>query len=534
MIKIESYHKQAVPKEVHTLEPYNEIKYARPQALPKKTSTKKMEGLSVQASINEAVKPNTLVRVVDEYEKVIGERPWVAFSELINMKNETPQIDTIIGFETDMIVGTDLNINADDDEAKELCEEFANTTALYDKIKNHTNTSLTTGYGLLVRVRKAGVITNIEEFDISSLYETYRDEYGNVLEYVQRIDNFATSEFRIKATGDYIPLIFKKNGRSAYGLSEFHAMAIPRTVGNRTTRPLIKALQSLDDVVIGTLENFAYPIEYHTYEGANTEQLEEEARKYRDKKPGDTFFINRMHEIDRREPTQAKFDSFIEHFKTLLQHGTGFPLDMLTGDFSSRASSQTADSFFMRKIRAYQKYLVKLIKAEIFEELLRSLGWDENRIKKANVIVEFEIKSEQAYTPEIVLQRFQGGSWTLDELREFDKGNGQDLFDDEKIKIEQEEKKKQQEEQFQMQKAGMAQKNDQGKKDTEQKLKKIEAHILDIKERGNINEKYAELFAKIDDKAGKVREAIQQENNSLITRRLGVLEKLEEKLENME
>jgi len=529
LIKTISYDKQPVISSTSSLEPFNEIRYSRPAALPKKTSVKKLEGLSVRADITEAEKPNTTLRVIDDLKKVLGEKPIVKFNTLINYKIETPQIDTIIEYETDIIVGTDLNINTDDEEAKKICEEFANEVGLHRKLKNHVSISQTCGFGLLVRVRKGGQLVNIEEFDIATLYETYRDTYGNTVAYVQRIDG---KDFPIKQIGDFVPLIFKNNGRSAYGLSDFHALAVTRHNGNRMTRPLVKALQSLDDVIIGTLENFAYPIEYHMYEGANTEQLEEEAVKYKDKKPGDVFFINRQHEIDRREPTQAKFDGFINHFKDILQHGMGFPLDMLTGDFSSRASSQTADSFFMRRMRSRQKYLVNLIKEEIFDELLRSLGWDEQRIKDANVIPEFELKSEMPYTPELVGSRYGAGLWTSEEVREFDKGNGLDLFDDDKIAQQEEDKKKQREEQFQMQKNN--QQMDNTKKDTENKLNKLESKIRNLKESEEIRDKYMVLFDKLEHKSNMVREAIEDNNENLLNRRLKVLEKLEDKLEEIE
>src|SRR3972149_1392501 len=93
-----------------------------------------------KVSIFEAEKPNKLLRVVDPTLRTVGEKPIVDFATLIDYKNKTPQIDTIIGFETDMIVGTDLNINADDDEAKKECERLAIDISLYDKMRSHTNT----------------------------------------------------------------------------------------------------------------------------------------------------------------------------------------------------------------------------------------------------------------------------------------------------------------------------------------------------------------------------------------------------------
>jgi hypothetical protein len=407
-------------------------------------------GFGYKVSFEEAI-PNKAVITVSQVDKYIGEEAYPSFDTLWNYKTLTPQLETIITYETDMIVGTDLNINADNDTIKEILEDWVNEISLYEKLKSHTALSLACGFGLFVKVRgKKGELINVEEFDIRTIRRAFRDLYGNTICYEQQISNdgkfiyyFTGNTENIKSNQsvfgseryniESVPLIFKKNGRSAFGLSEFHALAVPRQVVNRTSRPLAEALWSLDDVVIGTLENFAYPTEYHVFEGANDDDLLAEAQKLKDSKPGDKFILSRMHEIDRREPTQAKFDSFIGHFSDVLQHGTGFPLDMLTGDFASRASSQTADSFFMRKIRSYQKQLTKIIKKEILEDKLRSLGYSELQIKRANITVEFETQSNKDYTPEIVGSRVSTGIWTKAEAREYDKANGQDLFDDKKI-----------------------------------------------------------------------------------------------------
>ncbi|UVF62433.1 portal protein [Nitrososphaeria virus YSH_922147] len=405
-------------------------------------------GFGYKVSFEETI-PNKVTLTTSEIDKLIGEQPYPMLSQLWDYKIKTPQLETIITYETDMIVGTDLNINSDDDEVKELLENWSNDISLYEKIKSHTSLSLSTGFGLFVRVRKGKELVNIEEFDVTTITKAFRDVYGNTIAYEQRISSDGKTVYYFVGSGDIsgyngmgsekvkidgVPLIFKQNGRSAFGLSEYHSLAISRKVGNRTSRPLAEALWSLDDVVIGTLENFAYPTEYHVFEGANDDDLLAEAQKLKDSKPGDKFILSRMHEIDRREPTKGTFGEYISHFTDVLQHGTGFPLDMLTGDFASRASSQTADSFFMRKIRSYQKSLTKLIKREFLEEKLRSIGYDEERIKKANITCEFEVQSNKDYTPEIVQARGTGGFWTKEEVRSYDKANGQDLFDDDKIK----------------------------------------------------------------------------------------------------
>lgn len=400
-------------------------------SLPIINTTK--DSIQEKVSIFEGI-DNTETRVMSAQNQTgfsNAEYPTVDFTTLLTNRKDTPQINTIGLMMTEMITGTDLNVNSEDEEAKQICEEFANKTDLYEKIKSIVDVGLTTGFEIFARVRgEKNVLKNIEEFDMRTVVAVQRDAYGNNKKY---IISTGSKYAPIDATDDLIPVYFNRLGREPFGLSYFHSMAITRQIGNRKTRPLVKALQSLDDVVIGTLENFAWPVQYITLDNLTPEQLKEESQKYKDMKPGDMIVGTKKPDIDRREPTTANFAPYIDHFKNLLQHGTGFPLDMLTGDFASRASSQTADSFFMRRIKAYQKQIVNMVKRDIFEELLRSIGWKDTRIQKAAITVEFESHTSVQYTPEIVADRVDKGIWTKKEARQYDKSNGQDLFDDDEI-----------------------------------------------------------------------------------------------------
>lgn len=391
-------------------------------------------GISIKSSLSESI-PNRATRVLDPVDKTIGEMPPVPFTTLQDYRDKTPQLDSVAEYLIDLIVGTDMNINTDDGQAKQILEDFSNNTQLFDKIRSVLDSSLVTGYGQLVRVRGSGKqLVNVEEEDITNLKRVHRDDYGNVLYY---LFDYGGTEEKKSDINDRIPIVLRKRGREHFGRSFFHSLAVSRTVNNRTTRPLVEALWSLDDVVVGTLENFAFPIEWHNFESANPEELEAEARKYRERKPGDVFFTTRTHEIDRREPTQARFDSFFEHTSKIMQLGTGFPLEILLGDFTSRASSETTDSLLMRRVKAYQKYITKIIKNEILEFVLLyhpSGKWKtKEAVNKANITVEFEVQSPTEYTPDQVLARVNSGVWTKTEGREYDKENGMDLFDDDII-----------------------------------------------------------------------------------------------------
>lgn len=419
---------------------YTESKKTRPERFTvKKYEGLDSKGISTRSSFVQEMMPNKVTRVLDPVDRTIGELPPIEFQTMQYYRDSTPQLDSVAEYLIDLIVGTNMNINADDEDAKTILEAFANDTQLFEKAKGVLDSSLVTGYGQLVRVRRGNQIVNVEEEDITNLKRVHRDDFGNVLYYVFE---YGGTEEKKDDINDRIPIVLRKRGREHFGRSFFHSLAVSRTVGNRTTRPLVEALWSLDDVVVGTLENFAFPIEWHHFENANAEELEAEARKYRERKPGDVFFVTRTHEIDRREPTQAKFDSFFEHTSKIMQMGTGFPLEILLGDFTSRASSETTDSLLMRRVKAYQKYITKVIQHEILERVLMfhpSGKWKTNEaLKKANITIEFEVQSPTEYTPDQVLSRVNSGMWTKTEGREYDKENGMDLFDDDIIAADQE------------------------------------------------------------------------------------------------
>lgn len=411
-------------------------------------------------SIFEQQKPNKVTRAVDPFETTIGEKPPVPFATLRRYRDDTPQIDSIVEYCCDLIVGTDMNINTDEEtdknnEWQEKLEEFAEEISLFDKVKAYTDDALENGTTLITRVFKAGELVNLEQFDMLSVKKVKRDMYGNVVDYL--VDDGNGGEQSLVRIGNIknvnqvlVPLKFRPRGRDFFGRSLYHGLAVERNVGNRTTRPIIEGLWSLDDVVIGTLENFAYPREYHIFDGINPDDLELEAQKFKESKPGDVMFVNRMHEIDRREPTQAKFDGFFKHMSDIVQLGTGFPLEILLGDFTSRASSQTTDSLLMRRIKAFQQYLVNVIKTEILETfLVFNYGMDIEEVRKLNISIEFETQTPMEYTPDQVLARVTSKMWTAEEGRAYDKRNGQDLFDDAKIKKMQKEEDDMKKQQFQ-------------------------------------------------------------------------------------
>ena len=411
----------------------------------------------------EGIIPNRKTKAIDKNTETIGEKPPQPFRLMKRYRQETPQISTMVRYMTDLIVGTDLNINTDDDDATQFLTEFAERINLHQKVRSLVDTALEGGTAIFVRAMTAGYLTNIEEFDMDMVKRIHRDLFGNPKFLV--VDGGNGVEEKINNINQFIPITLRKSGRDYFGLSMFHGLAVQRVTGNRVTRPIIEALWSLDDTSIGFLENYAYPIEYHVFDGINDEDLEKEAIKYKERAPGDAFFVNRAHEIQTREAQRVEVQSVFQHFKDQIQLGSGFPLEILLGDFTSRAASQTTDSLLMREVNANQKDLTKTIQTEILEMYLRfspeSKWTSDEAIKALNVNAEFETNSAIDMTPENVLAWVVARIITVNEGREWLKDKGFDLFEDDKI--EQQEEMNQQMKQNDLDNSSNMQNNDQKK-----------------------------------------------------------------------
>ena len=390
--------------------------------------------------LSEEIIPNRKTKAIDKNTQTIGEKPPQPFKLMKKYRQETPQIDTMIRYMTDLIVGTDMNINTDDDDATQLLNDFAVKINLHQKLRSMTDTTLEGGTSIFVRVMTNGYLTNIEEFDMDMIKRIHRDLFGNPKFLV--VDGGDFKEEKINDLKQYVPITFRKSGRDFFGLSMFHGLTVHRHTGHRVTRPIIQGLHSLDDVAIGFLENYAYPIEYHVFEGINDEDLEKEAIKYKERAAGDAFFVNRAHEIQTREAARIEIAPLFQHFKDQVQLGTGFPLEILLGDFTSRAASQTTDSLLMRDVSAIQKDQTKTITSEIFEWYLRfsteSRWKSDEAIKELNINCEFETSTPVEITPEQVLAWSNAGKITTNEAREWLKDSGFDLFEDDKIEADEE------------------------------------------------------------------------------------------------
>jgi hypothetical protein len=354
-----------------------------------------------------------------------GDAPDVTFADLIKYRDCTPQIYIAISSYRDLIAGTNLEINSDDEDSKKLIEDWIRNTGFFDKWIGLVETTLTCGTSLLEKLDESQII-DVLEVDMKTIVGKKRDDYGFTKYYIQQLKDGKTKP--LSNLKKYIEFSLTNSSRSIWGKSLFYSLAVARTVGDRTTRPLVEQLWALEDAITQIPINHAYPKEYHIFPNADQTKLDKQAIKIKKWKPGDKWVGTQMPEVQILETKgDSKYTDYINYFGKTIELGTQFPHDIMTGDFTSRAASDTTDNLVMKRVKGFTRYMLNKIKIELFDEILRQSGKDPNKV---NLQVSAAVPDILVLTIEQVANLYRDKAITLDEFREYIKNKkALDLFD---------------------------------------------------------------------------------------------------------
>ena len=367
----------------------------------------------------------------------LRERPNnVTFERLIDYHDRTPQIRMSIASYSEMITGTDMTVTCKSEDAQKQLDDWIRRTNFYDKFENLVTTILITGNGILEKLDEKDV-QDVLEVDMSTVLSKKRDEFGELEYYEQRTQNGGLTKLGEGQLGKFIEFNLTSYSRQPWGKSIFYSLAVPRTVGNRTMPPLVEAMWGLEDAMVSIVLNNAYPITTITYPGANDDYLRTEARRWQEYKPGDKRVQKIKPEIEFFESSgNSKYTDFVTHIQKTFELGTQFPHDIMTGDFTSRASSDTTETIVQKRVRGYQRYLANKLKHELFDSILINLGFDP---EKEDCEIQFTTQNVKELEVEQVVQMKEKNDITLNELREWIRSNvGIELTDDKEIQAEDE------------------------------------------------------------------------------------------------
>lgn len=438
----------------------------------------------------------------------------VTFQQLQNYHDRTPQLMVAVSSYSELITGTEMVLNSENEKAVEFLTEWCRKANFYDKFESLVTTWLICGNAIFEKLDEND-IQDVLEVDMGTIIAKKRTVEGKLEYYEQRTQNGQTDKLGEGKLGKFIEFNLSPYSRKSWALSIFNSLAIPRTIGNRTQPPLIEGVWAMEDAMIAIISNNAYPITTITYPGASDTYLQKEAQRWQRYKPGDKRVQKIKPEIEFHESSAAsKYTDYVAHIQKVFELGTQFPHDILTGDFTSRASSETTDNIVMKRVRGYQRYLANKLQVELFDDILIQNGFDP---KEVDLQVGFSTQNVIELTPDQVKDRVASGLWTKNEGREWDRSNlGSELPDDDKIEADEIEQKDMQQQQL-------------DKKDEEvDKLgKKIERLIIEH----NLNKENTRLKERMEHKLSLIKRANEDNKEDLAQTRITALEKIIEKVE---
>ncbi len=370
--------------------------------------------------------PNPVSKIVNAW-NYNGDQPDVSFKQLMDYHDRTPQISVGVAGYAKLIDLANIQINSDNEQAKKIIEDWNEQANIKDKLESLVNTLLICGNAILEKLDDKN-IQDVIEVDMSTITDKKRDEYGNTLYYYQSVNGQRVT-LGETSLNKFIEFNLIGYSRKSWSPCLFHSLVLPRIVRNRTMMPLVEVLWGMEDAMSAIILNNAYPITYVTFEGANEDELTKEAEKLRKRKPGDTHIVTKKPQLDMYETQpQSKYTDYINHIEKVIQLGIKFPSDILTGDFTSRASSDTTEDLTLKIARGFQRYIGNKLKTELYNPILAQHGIDP---KEANISVSFSTQNIIQLTPTDVLDMADRNKITTDEFREWLGDNtGIDLFDD--------------------------------------------------------------------------------------------------------
>ena len=435
----------------------------------------------------------------------IREQPLkVTFQQLVLYHDATPQIRLPVSAYRELITGTEMVLNSENEQATEFLDEWIRRTNFYDKFENMVTTLLICGNSILEKLSENDT-DDVSEVDMTTIFSKKRTPEGDLEYYEQRQEQGKMVKLGEGNLERFIEFNLTNYSKQAWGRSLFYPAAIPRTTGERTTPPLIEILWAAEDAMGAILANDAFPITTITYPGANDDFLEKEAEKWRRYKPGDKRVQKIKPDIEffESQHSAGRYEAHIAHLEKAIEHASQFPTDIMTGDFTSRASSETTENITMKLVRGYQLYLCNKLKSELFEPILEQNGFNSEEVQ---LEVSFTAQNIVELDPAQVLSIRQNGDISRMEYRDWLRNNtGMDLdakFDEEpEVDTQQ----------------------DSAMQD---KVDELESKIIQISAEQSANAKLQEMKETFDEKLSMLKEATASKDKSLFKRREKVLEKL--------
>ena len=369
-----------------------------------------------------------------------GEPPPIPF-RVLKRHWSIPQVNEGIDFWTNLVIGNGVTLNCLDDKAKAALEKWMRRTAFNERMTNCVRQTLVYGIGCMVKVVRQGVVIGVEDMDVSNILWVWRDREGNPVR-LKRVYEAQGSEYDREVNWDTdVFLRFRGYDRDFFGMSRFHSVSYMQDDSQTTYKTIGDGVIAMNDAILGTAEQTIYPltlVEPHNKTSEALNQMKSILQQFR---PRQRVILKHAPKISTADIQQNRvnYEPLIKAANARVAESMGFPFEILSGDFTSRASSKTTDELFMRTVRSYQTVVAEAVR-DIFVSVLEAHPdgkWTADEIDEMALTVTFDTDSRTPFTLEEMLQLFQVGAISLEEIRQFARNRGMDLFtDDEELQAE--------------------------------------------------------------------------------------------------
>ena len=347
----------------------------------------------------------------------IGESPELTFKDYIKYFEQIPQVQNGITSFRDLVIGTQININVDEElpqaeQAKELLDQWNEDTGFFEKLQSLELTAEICGTALLEKLDEKYIV-DVSEVDMRSIVEKNRDNFGRTLNYIQRVSG---TDYVLNPE-KFIEFEYQNVSKGKWALPPHHALCIKRVVNDRVMPSVLDCLITAEDAMTAIIANHAFPMVQITYDGMTDQQLEKEKIKWQKWKPGDKLLGNKQPKIDIIETAgDSKYSQYQQHMDQTLHVGIPFPVEIMTGDFTSRASSDVTKKLTMQKVKSRQLYLANKIKTALYYPILQQNGIDP---KNVGLQISFGTSEPVELDANTVIGLATNNIVTVDEAREY-------------------------------------------------------------------------------------------------------------------
>jgi len=339
---------------------------------------------------------NTNATIVGPTTTLTGEFPQVvSFERLYEYYNGWPQIKRSMDMIHQKFMGSGIKITSNNEEFNDFIKRWWQITNANSKWSMFFLSAFITGNGLMERqfapdVQGAGgmVLANIEQVPMQTIFNIYRDQFGNDLKMVQSIDGI----FKEIDPQYYIRMTINNPDRQAFGKSEFYSVAAPRKITNvvdpmtqqpqnpdRVTQGILDAEAELVDAQVEIKKIVARPKIFGYFPGMPADQLQQMEKEMSDPNNKKYFWaMSKKGEIAEAQISDVgKFDKYQEDLNDLISLAGGFPEKIITnpGGFSY-ASSITPMDNIDEKMALMRIEGAELIMDGLLRPLAMSFGFD--------------------------------------------------------------------------------------------------------------------------------------------------------------